>query len=204
MPNYRTIKELVIDAYVTHGDMPPYEELTEQVKACFPTSRWQKTHYTWYKAQIRNGHIKIPEIEETQDGISESVIEDSITQSIDTQVSLERDLQQYLAGRVHEIENGLALVEGGVEYVVEAGRIDLLAKDSGGTTVVIELKAGKAKDAALGQLLGYIGCLSKNNKSIRGVLVASDFDSRVVFAVRALPNIKLVKYELSFKLSEIA
>lgn len=51
------------------------------------------------------------------------------------------------------------MVESGVEYQTEAGRIDLLARDVDNNLVVVELKAGKAKDSALGQLLGYVGCL---------------------------------------------
>jgi RecB family endonuclease NucS len=79
----------------------------------------------------------------------------------------------------------------------------LLAKDSNGHFVVIELKAGKARDSALGQLLGYIGCLATPEQEVRGILVASSFETRVVFAARALPNIKLLEYELSFSLREI-
>ena len=36
--------------------------------------------------------------------------------------------------------------------------------------VVIELKAGKGKDSALRQLLGYMGCLSASAPSVRGIL----------------------------------
>ena len=72
------------------------------------------------------------------------------------------------------------------------------------TNIVVELKAGKAKDAALGQLLGYVGCLSANEPNVRGILVASAFDSRVVFAARGLSNIKLVRYQLSFNLEEVS
>jgi endonuclease len=95
------------------------------------------------------------------------------------------------------------LAEDGVEYQTEAGRIDLLAKDANNCPVVIELKAGRAKDSALGQLLGYMGCLSAGGTPVRGILVASSFDSRVVFAAKGLPNIKLLRYQLSFGLEEI-
>jgi len=202
MSVYKTIKELVIDAYVTHGGMPPFEDITEQVKEYFPTSKWQMSHYSWYKSQINTGRISINGIDANSE-VSDSEIEENISQSIDTQVSLEKDLQQYLSVRVSDLEQGLVLVEGGVEYSTDAGRIDLLAKDTDGNFVVIELKAGKGKDAALGQLLGYIGCLSEEYNNVRGILVCSDYDQRVIYAVKALDNIRLLKYELSFKLNEV-
>ncbi len=67
--------------------------------------------------------------------------------------------------------------------------------------VDIETKAGKAKDAALGQILGYIGALKASGvtENIRGILVASDFDSRLFYAAKALSNITLAKYNLSFR-----
>ena len=130
---------------------------------------------------------------------AEAEVEDSIEAS----VSLERDLHSYLAARVGEIEKGLVLAEDGVEYQTEAGRIDLLAKDANNCLVVIELKAGRAKDSALGQLLGYMGCLSTVGTNVRGILVASSFDSRVVFAAKGLPNITLLRHQLSFSLEEI-
>jgi RecB family endonuclease NucS len=127
-----------------------------------------------------------------------------LEESIDASVSLERDLHLYLATRIGEIEEGLTLVENGIEYQTEAGQIDLLAKDGNDCLVVVELKAGKAKDAALGQLLGYMGCVAKPQQEVRGILVASTFDARVIFAAKGLPNIKLLKYELSFSLQEIS
>ena len=130
-------------------------------------------------------------------------IEAEVEESIEASLSLERDLHSYLAARVNAIESGLALVKNGVEYQTEAGRIDLLAKDANNHLVVIELKSGKAKDNAFGQLLGYMGCLSASETNVRGILVASSFDSRVVFAARGLPNVKLVRYQLSFNLEEI-
>ena len=201
MSDYKTIKELVIDSYLSAGEMPSYEFLTEKVRKYFPSSKWQNTHYSWYKSQINTGRLNISQ-ENSSQVLAEEQIEESISQSIDTQVSLERDLQQYFTSHINEIEKGLVLVEGGVEYKVEAGRIDLLARDVSNNYVVIELKAGKGKDASLGQLLGYIGCFSDKHENVRGILVASDFEPRVVFATKGLANIKLIQYKLSFGLSE--
>lgn len=44
-----------------------------------------------------------------------------------------------------------------------------------------------------------MGAISeKQNKPIRGILVAKDFPSRVVFAARSVPNLQLKKYSFRF------
>ncbi|MCH8041434.1 MAG: DUF91 domain-containing protein [Nitrospinae bacterium] len=207
MSEYRTIKELVIETCMDEGTFPSYEKLTSLVLKHFPTSKWQKTHYAWYKSKIKPGEISVPGFEaEAQDINTNDETESEVQETIDASLSLERDMHSYLAMRVDEIETGLVLMENGVEYQTDAGRIDLLAKDEAGHTVVIELKAGKAKDNALGQLLGYmgyIGATSGENTKVRGVLVASDFEPRVIYAAKGLPSIKLIKYRVSFELQEI-
>lgn len=204
MGTYGTIKELVIETCVAEGCFPSYEKLTALVREQFPNSKWKKTHYAWYKSNIKKGEIVVPGVSTVNNSNDE--IENEVEESIEASVSLERDLHSYLIGRVNEIESGLVLVDDGVEYEIDVGRIDLLAKDNDGNIVVIELKAGKAKDNALGQLLGYMGCLaaSRDQQNIRGILVASSFDTRVVYAAKALPNVKLVKYQLAFSLEDIA
>ncbi|EGR1860761.1 DUF91 domain-containing protein [Vibrio cholerae] len=195
---YSTIKELVVDVCATEGVFPSYEKLTALVLESFPTSKWQKTHYAWYKSKIKRGEIEVPGFI-VSDTIDE---ENDVQESIDASLSLEKDLHSYLARNIQDIEDGLSIVEGGIEYAIDAGRIDILAQDKSGQFVVIELKAGKAKDSALGQLLGYMGCLSESlvTTNVRGILVASDFDKRVVFGAKAISNVKLVKYQISFNL----
>ncbi len=205
---FGTIKELVIETCMNEGSFPSYEKLTSLVLKHFPTSKWQKTHYAWYKSKIKRGEIPVPGFEidfNTPNTYEEA--ENDVQETIDASLSLERDLHTYLANRVSEIETGLELVEDGVEFQTDAGRIDILALDQQGQHVVIELKAGKAKDNALGQLLGYMGCIASdptmNVTKARGILVASDFEQRVVYAAKGLPNVKLVKYMVSFELNEI-
>lgn len=204
MSNYSTIKELVIDACISEGKFPSYEKLTNLVLKYFPSSKWQKTHYDWYKSKIKLGKIKVPGQITDMDNESEA-IESDVEDTIEASLSLEKDLHLYLAQHVCDIESGLTVVDGGVEYQTEAGRIDILARDDSGFLVVIEIKAGKAKDSAIGQLLGYMGCAHEfeSQKSVRGILVASDFDKRVIYAAKNLPHIKLVKYQVAFHLYEI-
>ncbi len=206
---YSTIKELVIDAYISEDGMPEYEPLTAMVMKHFPNSKWKKTHYAWYKSKIKHGEIPIErslESEGEEAPINESDLESEVEESIETRVSLERDLHDYLGRRLEKIEPGLKLFKDGIEFITEVGRIDILATDIRGNLVVLELKAGMAKDAALGQILGYMGSVAKmklTDKSIRGILVASEFDPRVVLACSALPNIQIFKYQMNFEFGEV-
>jgi len=200
--DYQTIKELVIETCISDGEYPSYEKLTSLVLKYFPTSKWKKTHYAWYKSKIKRGEISIVGFDNLENIVDDSNSDNEILETIDASISLEKDLHSYLATRVNEIENGLILVDDGIEYQTDAGFNDILAKDLNGAFVVIELKAGKAKDSALGQLLGYMGCIS-NRKNVRGILVASDFDKRVIYASKGLSEVKLLKYKVSFELQEI-
>ncbi len=91
-------------------------------------------------------------------------------------------------------------MDGGDELKVEAGFIDILARDGQGQWVVIELKAEVSRPAAVAQILAYMGCVaSERGGQVRGILVASDFDKRVEYAARAVPNLLLKRYRFRFE-----
>jgi len=163
----------------------------------FPNSKWKRRVYYRFKSLI----------DKESNGIEFNGTGSDFEETIEASLSLERDLHAYLAAKVDIIEMGLSIVDNGVEFQTDAGRIDILAKDTNDHIVVIELKAGKAKDNALGQLIGYMGCVPTiekfQNSPVRGILIASGFDQRVVYAAKALPNLKLVRYQLSFDFQEI-
>lgn len=62
MSRFRTIKELVIKTCMEEGRFPSYDRLTKLVRQEFPTSKWQATHYAWYKSKIKTGKMVIPGI----------------------------------------------------------------------------------------------------------------------------------------------
>lgn len=198
---YKSIKQLVIEETgKLNGEFPDKAYLEKLVKANFPNSKWKDTHYAWYKSKIKHGKF------DEDNGKLESEI-DKIeeVESKEFSLSLERDLQSYLSSNLDEIEEGLELVDNGIEYKTNAGLIDLLAKDKNGNYVVIELKAGKGKDAVIGQTLGYIGALSKERgiDNVRGIIVASDFEDRLKYAVSAINNLVLIKYALTFDFTSV-
>lgn len=118
-------------------------------------------------------------------------------------LSLERDMQTALRQNVSRLEPGLVVIDDGAERAVLSGFIDIVARDSAGTIVVIELKAGKTDARVIGQTLGYMGDIAAEEDAplVRGIIVAHDFDQRTRSAARAVPNLDLVRYAVSFTFS---
>lgn len=195
-----SIKQIVIEEVKKlNGEFPSKEHLEQLVKEYFPDSKWKDTHYYWYKSQIKRGLIVI---DEPTSGSMNLFEPEENAKEISR--SLEKDLHSYLSLRLDKLEIDLELVDNGIEYKTSAGFIDILAKDKNGNYVVIELKAGKAKDAVIGQILGYIGALSVelNIQNVRGIIVASDFEDRLLYAINNIPNLQLVRYGLTFSFTE--
>jgi hypothetical protein len=128
---------------------------------------------------------------------------EEIIEAAETTFGLERDLQGELRKNIGQLEPDLVIIDGERERRVKSGRIDILAKDSSGTIVVIELKAGRADRDAIGQLLAYMGELMEETPSVRGILVAAEFSPRAVAAAKAAPNIRLECYRVHFSFSAI-
>lgn len=119
-------------------------------------------------------------------------------------LALEKDMQRFIRGATEALEPGLTIVDDGAERAVLSGFIDILAQDSDGATVVIEVKAGKTDARVVGQVLGYMGDIADEDEpsALRGIIVAHDFDQRTRSAARAVPNLKLVRYSVSFHFSD--
>ena len=116
---------------------------------------------------------------------------------------LERDLQEALRRNIGQLETEMKVIDGGKEKTVASGRIDIMAEDKQGTTVVIELKAGTADHNAIGQILSYMGDVIADGKQVRGILVAGDFSARAIAAARAVPGIALRQYSFQFSFQAI-
>lgn len=118
----------------------------------------------------------------------------------DNRAPLERDVQDYLANNLsYALEEELTLV--GTEYAVPFGRIDILAKDSRGSLVAIELKLGTATRDAVGQLQSYMGALRAEhpNTFVRGILVASSIDAAAEAALSVSRDILFTSYAITFE-----
>ena len=117
-------------------------------------------------------------------------------------IGLERDLQAALRDSIEQLEPGLDIIDGGTERSVASGLIDITAKSRDGTVVVIELKAGTARREAIGQILSYMGDVAAEEpNSVRGILVAGDFDNKARAAARVVPSLSLCRYRVAFQFS---
>lgn len=135
---------------------------------------------------------------------SDSTESDELLEAVETTFGLERDLQQALRKNIGQLEPGLTIIDGDREHTVRSGgRIDIVAKDHAGGTVVIELTAGLADRDAIGQILAYMGDLMEGGNPVRGILIAGEFSSRTIAAARAAPNVRLVRYGFRFSFQPV-
>jgi RecB family endonuclease NucS len=161
-----------------------------------------------WSLEIRPDEVRL--IKPAEDGdvsFADELSVDSETAAADDQeelaeeitFGLERDLQMALRRNIEQLEPGLKIIDGGKERTTDAGRVDIMAADTGGTIAIIELKAGTASPEVVAQILAYMGAVAETDgKPVRGILVAGDFHPRVVLAARAIPNLQLKKYSFQF------
>jgi hypothetical protein len=136
---------------------------------------------------------------------TEKQVAQEATEEGGQRIGLERDMQAALRLVIEQLEPGLKIIDDGAERSVECGFIDITARDASGLTVVIELKAGVANQRAVGQILGYMGDLAaeEETKNVRGILVASDFDAKTKSAAKMVPNLRLRRYSVQFKFTDV-
>jgi len=95
--------------------------------------------------------------------------------------------------------------QSGRQYPAGQWSIDFLCKDAETDEfVVVELKRGKTSDAAVGQILRYVGWVQENmakpGQNTQGIIIASAVDEALRLAVRNLPTISVMTYKVDFQL----
>ena len=124
----------------------------------------------------------------------------------------ERQLEDFLVTNWDRTDFGrdYDLVEGEHElknrqFPTDTGPIDILALSKDGTTyLVIELKRGRASDAAVGQTLRYMSyvreVLAEDGQHVRGAIVAADDSPRLRRAISEIKAIDFYHYSVQFTL----
>ncbi len=96
----------------------------------------------------------------------------------------------------------------GKQYMTETGPLDILAisKDEK-TFLVIELKKGRSDDAVVGQVQRYMGWvkenLATNGESVKGLIVTSEDSKKVRYALKVVPDVTFMTYEVNFTLNTV-
>ncbi|MUM77347.1 DUF1016 family protein [Pseudodesulfovibrio sp. F-1] len=141
-----------------------------------------------------------------QYGVKNEIVEDL------TCFALERHLEDFLVDNWEQTELGkdydLVKEDGelvGRQFQTDTGAIDLLAiSKDGKTLLVVELKRGRASDAAVGQVLRYMGFvrdeLAEEGQQTKGTIIALEDDARIRRALAIVPDVDFYRYQVSFKL----
>ena len=140
------------------------------------------------------------------------VVENDLEEAEEQAFAAESDLRDFLAKNPECIEKGLRIYSGtngsGVEFSIDGGkgRIDLLALDTKGKYVVIELKLGQGRNKTLGQLLYFMAWIDKAHPDLtacRGMIIAKDIPPDLQLAAKRVPGISLSSYSLSVTVSPV-
>lgn len=123
---------------------------------------------------------------------------------------LEKYLEDFIVSNFQNIFKGdLKIYEdsegNGQQYYTEVGPIDILAVETKSKAfVVIELKKGRSSDKVIGQVLRYMGWVKKNlcsnGQGIKGLIICSDPDPKLSYALAMTKDIEVRYYSVSFKL----
>jgi len=95
----------------------------------------------------------------------------------------------------------------GQQFPTDVGPIDILAvsKDKS-RLLVIELKRGRASDVVVGQLARYMGFVkgkvAEPHQTVEGLVIALQNDNKLRWALSAVPNVRFLRYQITFNLIE--
>lgn len=134
-------------------------------------------------------------------GVSPIKIDEQTLQKFERQKEIEallsdmevEDVEEYTHDEIvrkiclepEKVEEGLTVLK--YEYPTDAGIMDILAMDSKGNYVVIEVKAGKAEHDAVGQIQKYMVWVKENlakDKGVRGIIIAKEFDRSLLYSIK--------------------
>ncbi len=116
-------------------------------------------------------------------------------------LTIQKYMRSYLRKDIAQLEPGLKLVsKEDLNVSIKAAKIDVLATDSRGSLVVIKLKGGTAHIGTLSETLKSITSIRNEigQRSLRGKIVAEDFDNEIILEVKKVPQVSLVKYKVKY------
>jgi hypothetical protein len=208
--HYPKIKKGTITAHLIRLSINAQRRLHYSPKAGEDDLLFQvdSNHFRLYNA--KQDPLPIYDLASAKQNQEPEFLEDT-NPEISTEFAYESDLRDYLAKNLQAIEPGLRLYEEegitGVEFPVGGRFVDILAIDSNGDFVVIELKVSRGYDRVIGQLLRYMAWIQRNQaeseQNVRGLIVAREISEDLLIACSLIPNVELFEYELSLALKQI-
>lgn len=171
---------------------------------------------SWPFAKTEKGKKKISKYKRIYNEFmgTEAIEEEEEEEStIGEAFAYETDLRDYLAKNPSKIQQGLKLhtdkdgKEDGVEYPIdeEGRRVDILAIDSSGVPVIVELKVSRGHERVIGQALYYKNRVKEmfGTTKARIVIIAREITPELRIASEGLPDCELFEYDLSVNLRRI-
>lgn len=129
---------------------------------------------------------------------------DALAPAPELPLSLERQLEDFLASNLGMLEAGLRLFRSedgreGRQYPTDVGVIDLLCVRPTGELLVVELKRGRSSDTVVGQVSRYMGWVARHlaaGKPVKGLILTYERDESLRYAVYAHENLELRRFKL--------
>jgi len=169
-------------------------------------------HGVWEIAESNNGALIVRPADEEGENAAPIGEAAQVPDEAYSTFALEAHLRDYLAKKLprlpgHDVPLSLYRTDNrdGVEFQTDVGPIDILAT-SGGDFYVLELKLGRGADAAMGQILRYMGWVKEHlagEANVYGVIVASDIGQKLRYAASQVPNVSLMEYDLTVSLRSV-
>ena len=119
----------------------------------------------------------------------------------------EKEIEDYYIQNITEIHPDIEVIKEpqyGRQFNTHVGPIDILCWNNKTEEYVIcELKRGQTSDETVGQILRYMGWvyehLSESSKPVRGILIGSEFDKKVDYALKGVQNESIYELIKMFK-----
>jgi hypothetical protein len=221
--NSSTLTCQIIVCSVNHPSRVHYPEnkkprlCTGQYDFLYNTARGRVVPYEpdsqglWEIAMASDGTLVV---RVAQEGTTEPKASAGTSDDSQSTFALESHLRDYLARNLPSLGDfGAPLAvytsedgRDGVEFQTDVGPIDILATSPAGDFYVFELKLGRGADAALGQILRYMGWVDRHlsmEHKVFGVVLAADISEKLRYAATQVPQVQLMEYELCFAVKSV-
>jgi hypothetical protein len=142
------------------------------------------------------------------DDVREEIAQ-QIEEKFGTEFAYEAHLRDYLAKNLSSLETGLHLWSPNdnpaIEFQLDGRRVDILAMDTSGVPVIIELKLSRGHDRTIGQALYYRAKLKQlfSIPKARIVLIAAEITDELRLAASEVSDVDLFEYILTMKLARV-